>query len=47
LVSLGVLVLSVARAMHIMARVFRAYLLMYGKRSGLSEVARTLAQAKV
>ena len=45
--SLGVLVLSVAGAMYLMARVFRAYLLMYGKRPGLREVARTLARAKV
>ena len=45
--SLGVLVLSVAGAMYLMARVFRTYLLMYGKRPGLREVARTLARAKV
>ena len=45
--SLGVLAFSVAAAMYLVARVFRAYLLMYGQRPGLREVARTLARAKV
>ncbi len=43
--SLGVLALSVIAAMYIMIRVFRTYLLMYGKRPGLREVLRTLARS--
>ena len=45
--SLGVLALSVMAAMYMMIRVFRTYLLSYGKRPGLREVARTLVRAKV
>ena len=41
--SLGVLALSVIAAMYMMIRVFRTYLLSYGKRPGLREVLRTLA----
>ncbi len=43
--SLGVLALSVMAAMHMMIRVFRTYLLAYGKRPGLREVLRTLARS--
>ena len=42
--SLGVLALSVLAAMYLMIRVFRTYLLTYGKRPGLREVLRTLAR---
>ena len=38
--SLGVLALSVAAAIFLMARVFRAFLLMYGKRPNIREVVR-------
>ena len=43
--SLGVLVLSVMAAMYMMTRVFRTYLLTYGKRPGLLEVLRMLARS--
>ncbi len=43
--SLGVLALSVMAAMYMMIRVFRTYLLSYGKRPGLREVLRTLARS--
>ena len=42
--SLGVLALSVMAAMYTMIRVFRTYLLTYGKRPGLRELLRTLAR---
>ena len=43
--SLGVLALSVIAAMFMMIRVFRTFLLTYGKRPGLREVLRTLARS--
>ncbi len=43
--SLGVLALSIIAAMYMMIRVFRTYLLSYGKRPGLLEVLRTLARS--
>ena len=43
--SLGVLALSVMAAMYMMIRVFRTYLLTYGKRPGLRELLRTLARS--
>ena len=43
--SLGVLALSVIAAMYMMIRVFRTYLLSYGKRPGLREVLRTMARS--
>ena len=43
--SLGVLALSVIAAMYMVIRVFRTYLLTYGKRPGLREVLRTLARS--
>ena len=43
--SLGVLALSIMAAMYMMIRVFRTYLLTYGKRPGLREVLRTLARS--
>ena len=43
--SLGVLALSVIAAMYMMNRVFRTYLLSYGKRPGIREVLRTLARS--
>ena len=43
--SLGVLALSIIAAMYMMIRVFRTYLLSYGKRPGLREVLRTLARS--
>ena len=43
--SLGVLALSVMAAMYLMIRVFRTYLLTYGKRPGLWEVLGTLARS--
>ena len=43
--SLDVLALSVIAAMFMMIRVFRTYLLTYGKRPGLREVLRTLARS--
>ena len=43
--SLGVLALSVIAAMYMMIRVFRTYLLTYGKRPGFRELLRTLARS--
>jgi len=43
ILSLSVLALSVIAAMYMVIRVFRTYLLTYGKRPGLREVLRTLA----
>ncbi|MCZ6789406.1 MAG: ABC transporter permease, partial [Chloroflexi bacterium] len=43
--SLGVLALSVIAAMNIVTRVFRTYLLSYGKSPGLRELVRTLARS--
>ena len=43
--SLGVLTLSVIAVMYMVTRVFRTYLLSYGKRPGLREVLRTLARS--
>ena len=45
ILSLGVLALSVMAAMFLVIRVFRTYLLTYGKRPGLREVLRTLARS--
>jgi ABC-2 type transport system permease protein len=45
ILSLGVLALSVIAAMYVMIRVFRTYLLSYGKRPGLRDVLRTLARS--
>jgi len=41
-VSLGVLAMSVIGGLFFAARVFRTYLLMYGKRPGLGEIVRSL-----
>ena len=41
--SLGVLAIAVGLAVLMATRLFRAYLLMYGQRPKLKQIARTLA----
>jgi ABC-2 type transport system permease protein len=43
--SLGVLALSVVAGMYLAIRVFRAYMLMYGKRPSIGEIVRNLKEA--
>jgi len=40
--SIGVLVLTIVGTLLLTTRIFRTYLLMYGKRPGIGEVIRTL-----
>jgi ABC-2 type transport system permease protein len=40
--SIGVLVLSIIGILFLTIRIFRTYLLMYGKRPGFGEVIRNL-----
>ncbi|MCP4570796.1 MAG: ABC transporter permease [bacterium] len=43
--SIGVLALSVVVGMYFAVRIFRAYMLMYGKRPGIAEIVRSLKNA--
>ena len=42
LVSIGVLVISIIGGMHLAIKIFRMYMLMYGKRPGFKEIYRNL-----